>query len=197
MEAANLARAQDAGALQDTLAVDQEEPAHSEGDVAMTMEAHQSTGHLELYEIGVRMGKSDLPEPFVADAVQTALEFEGVFELMVMWRDEEDEQERDQIIADIQDLVDDCREVNREERPYIRFDDLEKIAKNIQAFKDNLRLIVDERGGINGLSRLTGMPQPSLSRFFNSSSMPRRNTLLKIAVALDLSEVEISTKWTR
>jgi len=56
---------------------------------------------------------------------------------------------------------------------------------------------VDKKGGIKKLSTLTGIPQPSLSRFFGSSSMPRRNTLFKIATALNLSGVQIATEWTR
>lgn len=153
--------------------------------------------HLELYGIAVAMGQAGLPEEFIAAAVETAFEYEGVYDLMVMWRDEDDPTERGEIVADLQDLVDDVRQTVGERRPYIRFDDLEAIASNIRVFKDSLRLLVDERGGITELSRLTGMPQPSLSRFFNSASMPRRSTLLKIARALDLSEVEIATPWTR
>jgi hypothetical protein len=153
--------------------------------------------HLELYAIAVAMGQAGLPEEFIAAAVETAFEFEGAYDLMVMWRDEDDPAERDEIVADLQDLVDDVRQTVGERRPYIRFDDLEAIASNIRVFKDSLRLLVDERGGITELSRLTGMPQPSLSRLFNSTSMPRRSTLLKIARALDLSEVEITTPWTR
>ena len=79
----------------------------------------------------------------------------------------------------------------------MRFDDLEQIAKDIQFFKDNLRIIVEKNGGIKNLSKLTGIPQPSLSRFFNSNAMPRRVTLLKIARALNLSQVQIATEWIR
>ena len=61
----------------------------------------------------------------------------------------------------------------------------------------NNRFIVDTKGGISKLSELTGIPQPSLSRFFYSASMPKRITLLKIAKALNLSQVEIATEWVR
>jgi DNA-binding phage protein len=46
-------------------------------------------------------------------------------------------------------------------------------------------------GGITKLAERTGIPQPSLSRFFNSVSMPRKSTLLKIAEALNLTQLEI------
>ncbi len=157
-----------------------------------------AAGHLEdVLEIGTAMTKTGLPDVFVADAVRTAMEFEGVLDLLVLWRDEGEETEREEIIADIQELVDDCQQTEKKEAVYIRFDDLESVAKDVRKFKDGLLLVVDQRGGLTHLSRLTGMPQPSLSRFFNSSSMPRRGTLLKIAKALDLSAVEVATDWVR
>jgi len=157
-----------------------------------------AAGHLEdVLEIGTAMTKAGLPDVFVADAVRTAMEFEGVLDLLVLWRDEGEETEREEIIADIQELVDDCQQTEKKEAVYIRFDDLESVAKDVRKFKDGLLLAVDQRGGLTHLSRLTGMPQPSLSRFFNSSSMPRRGTLLKIAKALDLSAVEVATDWVR
>ena len=51
-------------------------------------------------------------------------------------------------------------------------------------------------GSINKLSQETGIPQPSLSRFLNSASLPRRNTLEKIAKALGLKESTLLSKWT-
>jgi DNA-binding MurR/RpiR family transcriptional regulator len=56
-------------------------------------------------------------------------------------------------------------------------------------------MLVDERGGIGKLAELTHMPQPSISRFFNTASIPRRATLNKFARALGLSEVQIETPW--
>jgi len=64
-------------------------------------------------------------------------------------------------------------------------------------FKDSLLQIVEERGGITQLAEKTGIPQPSLSRFFNSSSMPHRVTLLKIAKALNLDAIPVSTPWEK
>jgi transcriptional regulator with XRE-family HTH domain len=56
---------------------------------------------------------------------------------------------------------------------------------------------VDQNGGIKHLAELTGISQPSLSRFFNSATMPRRATLQKIARALKLSQVQIAREWSR
>ena len=152
---------------------------------------------VELIEIGHKMNQSGLQHEFIADAVQTAFEFEGIYNLMKMWADESDQKERDEIVADIQDLIDDCAQRKKVEEVYIRFDDLESIAKDVHNFKDNLRLTVDKNGGIKKLAELTGIPQPSISRFFGSATMPRRATLLKIARALNLSQIEVATEWSR
>ena len=152
---------------------------------------------VELIEIGHQMINAGLPNSFIAAAVQTAFEFEGVYDLMKMWADETDTPERDEIVADIQDLIEDCSQKGKIESAYVRFDDLEGIAKNIRGFKDSLRLKIDAMGGIGELSKKTGIPQPLLSRFFNSTSLPHRSTLLKIAKALGLSQVEIATEWSR
>jgi len=102
-----------------------------------------------------------------------------------MWNDEPQQSERDEIIADIQELVEDynqkelVEDYNQKEwveAVYVRFDDLETIGKDIRAFKDNLRALVDKHGGLTQLAQKIEVPQPSLSRFFNSGSMPRRNT---------------------
>ena len=125
------------------------------------------------------------------------MEFEGVYDLMKMWEKETDATERNEIIADIQDMIDDCKQEEKTEAPYVKFNDLDEISKNIRAFKDGLLQIVIQRGDLKRLSELTHIPQPSLSRFFNSTSMPRRATLLKIAKALKLDAVKIATEWGR
>jgi transcriptional regulator with XRE-family HTH domain len=58
-------------------------------------------------------------------------------------------------------------------------------------------MTVEKKSSLKELSKLTGIPQPSLSRFFSSGSMPRRTTLLKIAHALKLDAVTIATEWYR
>lgn len=152
---------------------------------------------VEIIEIAHLMNQAGLPKLFIASAVDTAFEFEGVYDLFKLWAEENDSRERDEIIADIQEMIDDCSQKELTQASYIRFDDLEAIGNDIRKFKDNLRLLVDERCGLSELARLTGMPQSSLSRFFNSSTMPRRVTLNKIARALNLSQVEILTPWSR
>lgn len=152
---------------------------------------------IELFEIATKMKKAKLPANFIMAAVETAMEFEGVYDLMQMWESETAPKERKEIVADIQDMIDDCSQKEGSEAPYIKFNDLDAIAKHIRQFKDNLLLEVNTHGGLTHLSALTGIPQPSLSRFFNSGSMPRRVTLLKIAKALKLDAIKIATEWTR
>jgi hypothetical protein len=53
-----------------------------------------------VYEIAVSMIKSGLSPSFVANAVELALYYEGVYDLMVMWYEEEG------TIEDIQKLID-------------------------------------------------------------------------------------------
>lgn len=161
------------------------------------MTAVAAKQQVDLFEIGTEMRKAGLPDSFVADAIRTAMEFDGVRELVVLWHEEDEAKERAETVADIQDMIDDCRQESSDEAAYIRFDDLEAIAKDIRSFKNELLQTVNQHGGITKLATLTDIPQPSLSRFFNTDSMPRRGTLLKISKALDLDAIKISTEWTR
>lgn len=157
----------------------------------------ETTNKSRIFHIASEMAETGYSAEFVRDAINLAVEFEGGRELMQMWADEQDEEERDEIVADLQELIEDASVEKVEEKPYIPFDDVSEIADDVMAFKDRLRQIVDDQGGVTKLANETGIPQPSLSRFFNTASMPRRSTLLKIADALDLSEKEIATEWTR
>jgi hypothetical protein len=58
------------------------------------------------------------------------------------------------------------RHTTKTEYPNVRLNDLETIAKDIRSFKDNLLDIVIQKGSVSHLSKLSGIPQPSLSRFF-------------------------------
>lgn len=151
---------------------------------------------VEAFGIGSTMKACGLSTHFIARAVDLSGEFGGILELMKMWRDESEASAREAIVADIQELIDDCSQSGKVDAPYVRFDDLERIAADVRAFKDSLRVKVDERGGIGKLAEATGIPQPSLSRFFNSAAMPRRTTLYKIARALNLSHVQIASEWS-
>lgn len=154
-----------------------------------------SAEQIKLFVIAIQMKKASLSDSFIVSAVRTALEFEGVADLMNLWAQEKEQKERDEIIADIQEMIDACDQNEHSKEVYIKFNDLEAIAKNIRGFKDSLYQEVMKRGGISKLAELTGIPQPSLSRFFNSNSMPRRATVLAIAKALKLDKLPIDLRW--
>jgi len=158
---------------------------------------HDPHHEVELFEIGVQMKVSGLSDEFIAAAIKTAIEYEGVSDLVVMWSIEDDDKERDEIVADIQDMIDTCSQNIKIEHTKIRFNNLQAVAKDIRQFKDSLLEIVMSKGGLTKLSEKSGIPQSSLSRFFNSNSMPRRATLLKIGQALQLSAIDLESKWSR
>jgi DNA-binding phage protein len=150
-------------------------------------------------EIGRAMLAADLPEDFVRRVTLEALDdledgILGMAGLMELWA--EDGPEADECIADMQEHLDDV-DAGGAELPYIRFDDLERIASNIVQFKAALRRHVDAHGGVGAVARAAGIPQPSLSRLLNSASMPQRRTLDRLARAMGLSEVEVATEWAR
>ncbi len=144
------------------------------------------------YKIALEMLKSGLSEEF-ANKVTLLANYEGVYDLMVMWHKEKDPKERKEIIADLQEEIDEFSQetVRSKLKPFINFDDLDSIIKDVVAFKKKLLSEVNKRGGISELARKSGIPQPSLSRFFRSASMPRQTTLYKIASALDLTENQV------
>ena len=74
----------------------------------MSAQKSISTSIVEAIEAGYTMNQAGLPHEFIANAVQTAFEFEGVRNLMKMWADETDERQRIEIVTDIQRLIDDC-----------------------------------------------------------------------------------------
>jgi hypothetical protein len=59
-----------------------------------------------LFEIALEMDREKLPPLFIVSAVRAALDLEGVADLMKLWRDEEDQEEKNEIIADIKDMLD-------------------------------------------------------------------------------------------
>jgi DNA-binding phage protein len=154
---------------------------------------------LHVLDILNEMRRVGLESTFICSLMENCQRYEGIRDLMEMWFDETNPKERDKIIVDLQesfhDIVDSPQ--RPEERPYLRFSDLDEVRRDILEFKKQLREEVDRHGGISELARRTGIPQPSLSRFFISGSMPRRTTLYKIAKALNLPESAVGFKWLR
>lgn len=161
-------------------------------------ESEQKAGKdLHVLDILNEMRRVGLESAFIYSLMEYCQRYEGIRDLMEMWFEETDPSERNKVVADLQESIDDISNApkKQEERPYLRFDDLDEIRRDVLEFKKQLRKEVDRQGGISELSRRTGIPQPSLSRFFISGAMPRRPTLYKIAKALNLAESAIGIKW--
>jgi DNA-binding phage protein len=157
---------------------------------------------VHVYQLASEMAKVGLSDKFITAMVGLASQYEGVYDLMVLWSEENDQGEKDHIIADIQELIDGnadkverCEAGRIVKKPKLSFDKLDTVGSAVLAFKAELRKKVDKWGGISKLAEVTGMPQPSLSRFFSSASMPRRVTLYKIAEALSLPKEQIDFDW--
>ncbi len=164
-------------------------------------QTHEDNPSADLHVLDIlnEMRRIGIEGAFICLLMEYCQRYEGIRDLMELWFEEVDSGERDRIIADLQDSLEDIVDApsKTEERPYLLFNDLKDIKNDVMAFKERLRSEVDRQGGINELARKTGIPQPSLSRFFTSSSMPRRTTLYKIAKALNLPESVIGFKWIK
>jgi len=155
---------------------------------------------MRLASIMMEMEKSQLDQRFIVAASELARTDQGVFDLMALWLENaSNAEEQAEIIADIQDSIDDYQDAPKEplRKPYIKYDKLGDVANQVLANKARLRDLIDKHGGVSAVARKTGIPQPSLSRMLNSPSIPRRSTLYKIAEALDLSETDIAMEWTK
>lgn len=154
---------------------------------------------MKLASIMVEMQNAGLDQQLIVDASELARTDQGVYDLMALWRDTSDAAERDEIVADLQESIDDYQEAPPTplKKPYIAYDQLGDVAQKVMAEKARLRQIIDKHGGVSAVAQKCGIPQPSLSRMLNSPSIPRRSTLYKIANALDLPETEIVAEWSR
>ena len=155
---------------------------------------------MSLASIMVGMKAAGVDPEFIVKVSELARTDQGVYDLMEMWLAAENEPaERDEIVADLQEALDDYQDAPAEplKKPYIKFDKLGDVANQVVAFKKRLRDLIDRNGGVSSVAQKSGIPQPSLSRMLNSASMPRRSTLYRIANALNVEESEVVTEWSR
>lgn len=150
----------------------------------------------DLFQIADQM-RGSTGDAFASRLLYYAQEYRGLADLMHLWAESaEDPEEQAEIIADADELLTDLGgEAIRHGEKKVRFDDLDAVADDIMRFKDALRLEVESKMSLTDLAEKTGMPLPSLSRFFSQPSMPRRATLLKISEALGVDELIVQTDW--
>lgn len=153
---------------------------------------------LHAADIVKSMKGQGLPEPFLVAVLDYVRNNRGIYELMVLWQEAEDPADRDETIADLQELLEDLegRPARPVMKPYIAFDQLDEVGQRVLAYKRKLREIIDRHGGVTKVAELSGIPQPSLSRMLNSASMPRRTTLYRIANALQIPETEVAADFS-
>lgn len=150
---------------------------------------------VKVAEYAVKMKGEGLPILFVGEASLLAQVDQGAYELLELWAESDSVEEKNQLVADLQDLIDDQQLQGIEPRPKISVKAFEEVSRKIAEHKSKLRELIDRHGGVSKAARLTGIPQPSLSRMLNSGSMPRRTTLVKIAKGLQIDESKIIGEW--
>lgn len=159
---------------------------------------HNLDKFIPLAHIAERMLIEGLSKEFVFTLIPLAFHYEGIFDLMVMWREESDQEFKEEIIADLEDEIDEIGTkavLPKKYEKYLHFDHLDKISKDVMAFKKSLKAEIERWGGVLKLAKKTGIPQSSLSRFLNTPSLPRRQTLEKIAKAMNLKDTHFFKKW--
>jgi DNA-binding phage protein len=150
----------------------------------------------EIAYIVFKMQEEGLAREFAFQVFCFAEKYEGIADLLKLWINESDQHEKDEIVADLHDEIEELQNTEiLQPSKYIHFDNLDEIAKNVMEFKKSLRIEIERWGGLTKLAKATGIPIPSLSRFLNTPALPRRVTLEKIAKAMHLKESEILSKW--
>ena len=133
---------------------------------------------MKLASIMVEMERAGLERNVIVAASELARADQGVYDLMALWHAAATKSEREEIVADLQESLDDYQDAPPAplKKPYIKFEKLGDVAQQVMAKKAKLREIIDRHGGVSAVALKTGIPQPSLSRMLNSPSMPRRST---------------------
>lgn len=126
-----------------------------------------------------------LPEAFVTRAKELSAQNEGVLDLLYLWFEADADDDREEAVADLAEAIQDHEESGPSQETRSS-DELDALLEERRKWKAHLRKLVEERGGVSHVARLSGIPQPSLSRILNTMSEPRPATLLKIADALEL-----------
>ncbi len=152
-----------------------------------------------IYTIAARMIHDKISPSFVEKAIAFVKEYEGGMELLFLWAEDEDENEKDNIIADLESHIQEEDFIYHSSYSMIKssidldkdFEKIKSVGEKILEFKKELRKIVDTKGGISELSKHTGITKPYLHRFFHSPNIPKKTILQKISKELGIEDLEI------
>jgi hypothetical protein len=117
---------------------------------------------MKLVSIMVEMEGAGLDRNFIAAASELARTDQGVYDLMALWHGTSAKSEREEIVADIQESIDDYRDAPPAplKKPYIKFEKLGDVAKQVMAKKAKLRDIIDRHGVSRRWPRRPASPSP-------------------------------------
>lgn len=154
---------------------------------------------LELHAIVVELGAAGLEESFIVAADELARIDQGVFDLLALWRDTRESAERDELVADLWESLADYEDAPPRplQKPFIRFESLADVAREVAEYKQRLRLSIDDHGGVAAVANKSGIPQAALTRMLESASLPRRSMIYRVAIAMGVAEGEVVTEWAR
>lgn len=151
-----------------------------------------------LYQMGAEMVQAGLSPDFVHETIELARRSRAGFELMSLWTEADTPAFKGKVVVSLQSLLDDEAELGELQEPLVQpitHRQADALVTKIRQYKDWLRGRVDRWGGVTKLATATGMPQPSVSEFFRSNSLPKRTTIERIRLAIGLSEQESVPEW--
>src|SRR5689334_13521189 len=92
---------------------------------------------LHILDILNEMRNQCIPATFIYSLMESCQRYEGIRDLMQMWFEEMDAKEKDKIITDLQECLNDIADLPQksEERPYLRYHDLDKVKNDVLEFK--------------------------------------------------------------
>jgi hypothetical protein len=102
---------------------------------------HQTTDKqkIHVYKIAIKMSEFGLTDQFVSKAVELASVYEGIYDLMAIWEEEVDLQEKDATVEEINKMI-------KEKSKSILIDICDKTtARKIQDINRQLDLLTEKK----------------------------------------------------
>lgn len=163
------------------------------------MSSAQVKLYKDIYEMSPDwLSQKGLDEAFLIQVLELARNEAPFYKMLMLW-EEASKSEKSEIVADLEEMVADYHErpAAPVELPYVKMEKFSSIAEEIKTFKAFLKKRIEKAGGVSEIANKCRMAQPSLSRFLNNTSLPRKSTLEKLAKALGLSQQEMAFEWTK